>query len=266
MGVASKFLAVGAAVPWAKAGLGAIATQAMANLAYPNDAFALLESGTSAQDVVNELTGADAERAHRQVGVVDSDGRAATFTGPQCFAWAGGVTGDGFCCQGNILAGPDVVDAMRASFETAAGDLATRLLAALTAGDEAGGDRRGRQSAAMLVVREGGGYGGGNDRVLDLRVDDHSDPTTELARILELHRLYFPRPEDLDFVSVDGDLAAELRERLSGAGYEAGVGPGYDDDLRSALFAYSGTENLEERWTDEPKIETAVLEHIRSHT
>src|SRR5918996_28149 len=174
--VASKFLAVGAAVPWAKAGLGAIATQAMANLAYPNDAFALLESGTSAQDVVNELTAADAERAHRQVGVVDSDGRAATFTGPQCFAWAGGVTGDGFCCQGNILAGPDVVDAMKASFETAAGDLATRLLAALTAGDEAGGDRRGRQSAAMLVVREGGGYGGGNDRVLDLRVDDHSDP------------------------------------------------------------------------------------------
>lgn len=264
--VASKFLAVGAAVPWARAGLGAIATQAMANLAYPNDAFALLESGTSAQDVVNELTAADAERAHRQVGVVDPAGRAATFTGPQCFDWAGGVTGDGFCCQGNILAGPDVVDAMKAAFESTAGDLATRLLAALTAGDEAGGDRRGRQSAAMLVVREGGGYGGGNDRVLDLRVDDHPDPTPELARIFELHRLYFPRPEDLKFVSVDGDLAAELRERLSRAGYEAGAGPGYDDDLRSALFAYSGTENLEERWTDEPKIETAVLEYIRSHT
>jgi uncharacterized Ntn-hydrolase superfamily protein len=184
----------------------------------------------------------------------------------ECFDWAGGTTGDGYCCQGNILAGPQVIDAMRQSYEFSSGDLAHRLVAAVSAGDEVGGDRRGRQSASVLVVREGGGYGGATDRALDLRVDDHLDPVAELGRLLDLHRLYFPRPEELEFVDVDEGLARELKTVLSRLGYGPGGGEGYDDDLRSALFAYSATENLEERWTDEPRIERRVLEHLRARS
>lgn len=263
MAVASKFLAVGAAVPYASAGAGAVATQAFANLAYGPEGLARLRAGTDAQSVIDALTGPDDERDQRQVGVVDSSGRAATYTGRQCFDWAGGVTGDGFCCQGNILVGPQVVDAMKAAFEDSSGELAARLLAALQAGDAAGGDRRGRQSAALLIVREGGGYGGGSDRAVDLRVDDGLDPTSEIARLFDLHRLYFPRPEDLEFLPIDESLGNELRTLLTGLGYEPGTGTGHDDDLRAALFAYSGVENLEERWSDDPVIERGVLEHLR---
>lgn len=262
--VASKFLAVGAAVPWARAGAGAVATQALANLAYGPEGLAKLASGEPARAAVDALTAADEERDQRQVGVVDAVGGAATYTGVECFDWAGGVTGDGFCCQGNILAGPQVVDEMKAAFERTSGDLATRLLAALAAGDAAGGDRRGRQSAALLVVRAGGGYGGGSDRAVDLRVDDSADPTSELVRLFDLHRLYFPRPEEIDFVAIDEPVASELRSLLAKLDYDPGTGPGYDDDLRAALFAYSGVENLEERWSDDPVIERRVLEHLRA--
>ena len=264
--VASKFLSVGSAVVWVRAKAGAVATQALANLSYGPEGLRRLAAGEDARSVVATLTGGDADARHRQLGVVDSRGGAETFTGAECFEWAGGVVGDGFCCQGNILTGPEVVDAMKAAFETARGELAVRLLAALTAGNDAGGDRRGRQSAALYIAREGGGYGGAIDRAVDLRVDDHPDPTTELTRLFELHRLYFPRPEDLEFLDVDGSLGAELRSLLEGLGYEPGSGSGYDDELRSALFAYSGTENLEERWTDEPKIERAVLDYLRAHS
>jgi uncharacterized Ntn-hydrolase superfamily protein len=262
--VASKFLAVGALVPWARAGAGALATQAFANLSYGPAGLELLAGGRSADDVVAALTAPDEQREHRQLGVVDASGGAASFTGSECFEWAGGYVGDGYCCQGNILTGPEVVEAMRAAFEGARGELAVRLLAALEAGDRAGGDRRGRQGAGLKVVREGGGYGGGIDLAVDLRVDDHPDPVPELARLFDLHRLYFPRPEDLDFVDIDDDLAAELRRLLTGAGFDAGSGPGYDRALRDALFAYAGTENLEERWSDEARIERRVLEHLRA--
>ena len=254
--VASKFLAVGAVVPWARAGVGAIATQAFANIAYGPDGLDLLAAGRDANAVLEHLTSEDGMRAQRQAGVVDAEGRAATFTGDECFDWAGGLTGDGYCCQGNILTGPDVVEAMSAAYEGAQGDLADRMLAALRAGDAAGGDRRGRQSAALLVVREGGGYGGGTDKTVELRVDDHEAPVAELARLLGLHRLYFPRPEELDFVPVDDGLRSELAAKLEALGYAG--------SFEDALFAYVGTENLEERYRDATAIDRGVLDHIRA--
>ena len=178
--------------------------------------------------------------------------------------WAGGIAGDGFCCQGNILAGPDVVDAMAEAF-AGPGDLGARLLAALNAGDRAGGDRRGRQSAALLVVRDGGGYLGGTDVTADLRVDDHPDPVVELARLLELNRLLFPTPASLEFVDIDEAVAAELRTWLRERSLFEGspAGP-YDDELRVALFTFVGIENLELRWSDEPRIERGVLDALRT--
>ena len=259
--VASKFLAVGAAVPWARAGAGAVATQALANLAYGPGGLDLLDQGRSAQEVVDELTGADDDRQHRQLGVVDAAGRAATFTGDECLDWAGGRAGDGYCCQGNILTGADVVDRMCEVFESTTGELTARLLAALRAGDAAGGDSRGRQSAAVYVVREGGGYGGGIDRSVDLRVEDHGAPIDELDRLFSLHRLYFPRPEDLEFVAIDGPLQEEMTGLLTAAGYEVS---GDETGLRDALYRYVGTENLEERWTEDETIERGILEHLRS--
>ena len=261
--VASKFLAVGSAVPWVRAGAGAVATQALANLSYGPNGLDELAKGTSAQGVVGLLTGRDEGSAHRQLGIVDASGGAATYTGSECFDWAGGVTGDGYACQGNILTGPDVVDAMASAFESSSGELAVRLLAALRAGDEAGGDRRGRQSAALYVAREGGGYGGEIDRSVDLRVEDHAEPVPELERLFKLHRLYFPRPEDLVFVDVDDALATELAVALAAAGYTPADGSGYDS-VRDALYEYIGSENLEERWTEDPTIEAGILDHIRS--
>jgi uncharacterized Ntn-hydrolase superfamily protein len=261
--VASKFLAVGSAVPWVKAGAGAVATQALANLSYGPGGLDRLAAGGSASEVVRTLTAEDPEREQRQLGIVDASGGAATFTGGECFDWAGGVTGDGYCCQGNILTGPDVVEEMASTFENTEGELATRLLAALAAGDEAGGDRRGRQSAALYIARVDGGYGGGIDRAVDLRVEDHQRPVSELSRLFEMHRLYFPRPQDLSFIDIDEDLAVELRALLSDVGYDSGAGTGFDERLQAALYAFSGTENLEERWSDDAKIERQVLEHLR---
>jgi uncharacterized Ntn-hydrolase superfamily protein len=260
--VASKFLGVGAVVPWARAGAGAVATQALANVGYGPSGLNLLSSGPSAATVVAQLTDEDEGRQHRQLGVVDARGGSASFTGEECFAWAGGRTGEGFCCQGNILAGPEVVDRMSDTFGSTEGELAARLLAALAAGDAAGGDRRGRQSAALLVVRADGGYGGGNDVALDLRVDDHAQPVGELARLFDLHKLYFPRPDDLEFVDIDDRVAETLRAALAARGYSPGSGTGYDAMLRDALYAYSGTENLEERWSDGAQIERRVLQHL----
>lgn len=262
--VASKFLAVGNVVPWARAGVGAVATQALANLAYGSGGLELLAQGHDASAAAATLTQADEEREHRQLGIVDASGKAVTYTGSECMDWAGGRTGDGYCCQGNILTGPDVVDRMAEVFESAQGEFASRLLAALQAGDRAGGDRRGRQSAAIFIVREGGGYGGGSDKAVDLRVDDHLDPVPELQRLFSLHRLYFPRPEDLEFIAIDGPTEGELRNLLSRLGYDAGVGTGYEGSLKRALFQYVGTENLEERWTESAEVEAGVLEHLRA--
>ena len=210
--VQSKFLAVGSVVPWARAGVGAVATQAMANYNYGPRGLDMMSAGNSAEQTVEALTSEDEDREHRQVGVVDARGRVSTFTGSECFDWAGGVTGEHYAAQGNILVGKETVEAMASAYEETGGDLATRLLGALDAGQGAGGDSRGKQSAALLVVREGGGYGGDNDRVVDLRVDDHPEPIRELIRIRDLHTLYFGETSPDDVIMVDGDVRAEVAE------------------------------------------------------
>jgi len=256
--VASKFLAAGAVVPWARAGAGAVATQALANVSYGPRGLDLLAS-ESARDVIARLTESDPDQDQRQVGVVDREGRAASFTGSGCFDWAGSRMGIGYTCQGNILTGPDVVEDMAAAFEDAAGDLAGRLLSALAAGDRRGGDRRGRQSAAMLIVREGGGYLGDSDIALDLRVDDHTDPVIELGRLVDIHRLLFPHPDQLEFIEIDDDLAVRLAGALAGAGFPTSSTT-FDQALQKALSAWMGNENLEMRWSDAALIDRTVLE------
>nr|WP_296071267.1 DUF1028 domain-containing protein [uncultured Actinoplanes sp.] len=257
--VASKFLGVGAAVPAALADVGAVATQSYANLAYKPQALALLGTGTAAAETVRALTAADAGPVeHRQVGVVAPQGPGATFTGQSCHPWAGGVAGDGYAIQGNMLAGPQVVADMESTWLAGAGEdrLAYRLLAALRAGDLAGGDRRGRQSAALLVAAKGMGYGGTSDVWVDLRVDDHADPVTEMARLLAMHSLYFERPDPATLIPLTGDTAAEVRERLSRAGHTA-------DDLDEALASWAGVENLEERIVP-GAIDPLVLDQLRA--
>jgi uncharacterized Ntn-hydrolase superfamily protein len=245
--VASKFLAVGAAVPAAQWGVGAIATQSAANLAYRPDGLRLLASGLSAQAVLDQLTAADEGRETRQAGIVDRDGGAATWTGSECNGWAGGRTGDGWAAQGNILAGPAVVDALADTFEATEGSLAHRLTSALLAADRAGGDRRGRQSAVLLVVSEAGGYGGGSDVLVDLRVDDHPDPVPELQRLLELHSLYFGKPEQV--LPLEGELAVEVADRLARLGF-------------ATLEDWAGVENYEERMVT-GAIDVLVLDKLR---
>ena len=248
--VASKFLAVGAAVPAAEAGVGAVATQSYANLSYRPDGLAMLRSGRTAQDTLDALVSADDGRAQRQAGVVDAHGGAATYTGDGCHPWAGGRSGDGYAVQGNILVGPEVVERMEAAWlESSGAPLAERLLATLAAGDYAGGDRRGRQSAALLVVRAGGGYGGESDVEVDLRCDDHAAPVGELRRLYDLHQLYFGRPDPATLLPLEGALAEEVAARLAGLGH-----PTLDD--------WAGVENFEERMVP-GRIDPLVLDHLR---
>jgi uncharacterized Ntn-hydrolase superfamily protein len=255
--VASKFLGAGAAVPAALAEVGAVATQSYANLAYRPQALALLSTGVAATGTVAALLAGDAGPVdHRQVGVVGMDGPGATFTGDKCHAWAGGRAGDGYAIQGNMLAGPAVVADMEAAWLTPQDPrLAYRLLAALRAGDLAGGDRRGRQSAALLVVAKGMGYGGTSDVVVDLRVDDHPDPVAELARLMEMHTLYFERPDPATLIPLTGAVEREVWERL---GHPAG-------SLDEALAEWAGIENLEERIVP-GAICPLVLAHLRAAT
>ncbi|GIE74705.1 hypothetical protein Aph02nite_06550 [Actinoplanes philippinensis] len=257
--VASKFLGVGAAVPAALADVGAVATQSYANLAYRPQGLALLGTGATAASTVRALIAGDAGPvAHRQVGVVGATGPGATFTGDECHPWAGGAAGDGYAIQGNMLAGPRVVADMEAAWLAGADQprLPYRLLGALRAGDLAGGDRRGRQSAALLVVAKGMGYGGTSDVLADLRVDDHPDPVTELVRLLDLHTLYFERPDPATLIPLTGEIAGEVRARLAAAGH---TGP----DLDEALASWAGVENLEERIVA-GAIDPLVLDQLRA--
>jgi uncharacterized Ntn-hydrolase superfamily protein len=252
----SKFLAVGSVVPWAEPQVGAIATQAYANPRYGPDGLALLREGLSADEVVTRLTVDDEGRDHRQLGVVDARGEAATFTGSACLDWAGGVTGDGFAAQGNILVSSETVDALAASFAESGGrPLAERLLEALDAAQAAGGDRRGQQSAALLVVEQDGGYAGLSDVLVDLRVDDHARPLDELRRLHGIHALLFGTTPTEDWLAVDDELASELRERLAQLGY--------DDGLESSFERWAATENLEERVAGVERIDPVVLEELR---
>jgi uncharacterized Ntn-hydrolase superfamily protein len=264
--VASKFLAAGAVVMHARAGAGAVATQAHANVSYGPRGLELMAAGVPAPEVVRLLTEEDEQRNVRQVGLVDASGRTATFTGENCLPWAGGIAGEGFACQGNILAGEQVVRAMADAFLTTRGPLARRLHAALLAGDRAGGDRRGRQSAGILVVRAGGGYGGLGDRYMDLRVDDHPDPVVELGRLIDLHDLYFLPPAPEDIVPLDEALIREIQEGLRALGYWVGATDGrWSPELEAALSTYEGIENLEERHRRGPEIDRKVLSYLRAH-
>ena len=252
----SKFLAVGSVVPWAEPGVGAIATQAYANPRYGPEGLALLRDGLPADEVVRRLTDADDGRDQRQLGVVDGEGRGATFTGPACMDWAGGVAGACFAAQGNILVGRETVDALAATFGTTEGrPLAERLIDCLAAAQAAGGDRRGQQSAALLVVERDGGYAGLSDLLVDLRVDDHAEPIPELARLYEMHDLLFGKTPASTWIVVDDDLRTELSERLARLGY--------DGRLDETLPAWAGTENLEERVDGVERIDPVVLEELR---
>lgn len=262
--VESKFLGVGAVVPWAKAGVGAIATQSWANTTYGPLGLELLAQGKAPDEVMAALTGPDEHRALRQAGIVDAKGRAATYTGGECFAWAGGITGPNFACQGNILVSEATVQALAHTFESTPGGLWDRLIAALAAGQAAGGDSRGQESAALLVVREGGGYGGFNDRFIDLRVDDHPRPIEELARLLDLHKLYLFKSDPDKIVPIDDAIARELQGVLIRTGDYAGAVTGtYDEVTRDAFNAFSMRENLEDRWVEGPQIDGVVLRFIR---
>jgi uncharacterized Ntn-hydrolase superfamily protein len=247
----SKFLAVGSVVPWAAPEVGAIATQSYANPRYGPDGLALLRDGLSAEEVVQRLTAADEDREVRQLGVVDGEGRAATFTGSGCHAWAGGRTGNVYAAQGNILVSGATVDALAATFEASAGSpLVERLLDCLDAAEAAGGDRRGRQSAALLVVERDGGYAGLSDSLVDLRVDDHEDPLGELRRIHRIHDMLFGKTPREEWIAVDDALRAELDELLGRVGH-------------GTLAEWAGVENLEERVDGESEIDPVVLARLR---
>ena len=218
--VQSKFISVGAVVPVAEAGVGAIATQALANVAYGPEGLTLLRQGLAAPEVVRRLTEADPGREERQLGVVDANGGSASFTGSKCMEWAGHVVGNGFACQGNILFGPEVVQAMARTYESTGGDILDRLLAALAAGQREGGDRRGMQSAALYAVRKGGGYGGGNDRWVDIRVDEHPSPIEELKRVFQVYDMTMLNREDpTTLLVIEGDVARGLQHDLGVLGY-----------------------------------------------
>lgn len=258
--VESKFPAVGAVVPWAEPEVGVVATQALANVSYGPRGLELLREGLSAEETMARVTGADEEREHRQVGVVDAEGRAATYTGSSCLEWAGGVTGDGYAAQGNILVSEETVTALASTFEaTAPRPLAERLLEALAAAQLAGGDRRGQQSAALLVVKEDSGYGASSDVLVDLRVDDHATPIEELRRLYGIHDLLFGQTPDEEWLAVDGELAGELRARLTLLGYG-------QDSLEEAFTNWAGVENLEERVRGADRIDPVVLAELRKRS
>jgi uncharacterized Ntn-hydrolase superfamily protein len=249
--VQSKFLSVGSVVPWAEPEVGAIATQAYANPRYGPDGLALLREGLSAEEAVERLTSADEGRAERQVGIVDKQGRAATYTGPDCNDWAGGRTGPGYAAQGNILVGEETVAALARTFEeTGHLPLVQRLLECLVAAQAAGGDRRGQQSASLLVVERDGGYAGLSDVVVDLRVDDHERPIEELRRIYGLHDVLFGSSPREEWLPLEGELGTEVRERLERLGYDS-------------LLDWAGVENLEERVDGEDAIDPVVLDALR---
>jgi uncharacterized Ntn-hydrolase superfamily protein len=249
--VQSRFLSVGSVVPWAEPHVGAIATQAHANVRYGAAGLRLLGEGLDAGEVVRRLTGADEHRDERQLGVVDAHGNAAAYTGHNCLDWAGHRTGPGYAAQGNILVGAETVDALAATFESTAGEtLARRLLDCLTAAQLAGGDRRGQQSAALLIVQRDGGYAGLSDVVCDLRVDDHERPIEELRRLYGRHDRLFGRTPREDWLPVEGALRSEVEGRLAELGY-------------ASLADWAGIANLEERVDGSDEIDPVVLEALR---
>ena len=262
---ASKFPGIGGVTPYAAAGIGAVATQSYINTAFGPRGLTLLANGAEPEQAVEILTAGDEGRGYRQLGIVDGRGRAASFTGADCFEWSGEVVGDGFCIQGNTLAGRAVVEAAAEAFRAGDGALAERLLAALAAGQQAGGDRRGQQSAALLVVRAGGGYGGHDDRYVYIPVYDHPAPVAELQRLYAIHRLTYHPSEPTRLVPIEGALAAELQQLLAARGFYDGAQTGvFDPASRRALRDFMGWENYDARMREDELIDTEVLEDIRA--
>jgi uncharacterized Ntn-hydrolase superfamily protein len=262
--VASRFFAVGALIPAIEPGVGAVASQALANGAYPSLAFPRLRDGAAPDEVVAALTAADEGRSDRQLGIVDGSGAAAAYTGAACMEAATHRTGPGYAIQGNLLASESVIERMEEAFLGSGSlPLAERLLAALLAGDDAGGDRRGRQGAALAVRRAGGGLFGTPDLVCDLRVDDHPAAPRELARLYAIHTHYFVPAPDAELIPITPELATELRHLVAARGADPGRGPGYDTSLRTALEEVVGVANLEERWRDDERIDPVVLGVLR---
>ncbi|MHA2431146.1 MAG: DUF1028 domain-containing protein [Promethearchaeota archaeon] len=245
--VQSKFVAVGAIVPFAKANVGGIATQAYANTSYGPEGLALLEKGLTAEDTIKELIKDDDMREQRQIGIVDSYGNTAAFTGKKCFDWAGQLIGKNFSCQGNILASEDVVKAMADAFKNTKNDLVEKLFAALEAGQEKGGDRRGRESAAILIVREKGAYDGGTDRYIDIRVDEHPRPIKELRKVFEVYDMcILLRDDPKDIIKLESEVMKNVKERLKIDGFYKGeINDLYDKETRDALRDWLGTNNFE---------------------
>ncbi len=266
--VESRFISVGAVVPWAEAGVGAVATQSFANTAYGPRALALLRRGAHPRDAIKQLTAKDKMAAQRQVGVVDSRGRSASFTGDECFEWAGHVTGRNFACQGNILAGEAVVRGMARAFESTEGDLPVRLLAALHAGQRAGGDKRGQQSAALMVLRDRGGYGGLNDRWIDIRVDDHPAPIDELTRIFNLYDVtLLNRESPSDVVPLSPAVVKELQQGLTRLGlYHGPLSGTYDRATKAAFEAWAGINNFENKLPADGKMWGSIYRIFRSQS
>jgi len=266
MGVAvqSKFIAVGSVVPWAKAGVGAVATQASANVGYGPKALRMLEEGLASSEVLERLLLEDEQNQGRQVAIVDAKGIVAVHTGTGCMEWAGHVTGDGYSCQGNILAGIDVVESMARAYDRTAGDLIDRLLAALSAGQKAGGDRRGQQSAALLVVREKGGYERFTDRYVDLRVDDSTRPIDELKRVFKIYDMTMLSREDpSNLIPVAGNVARSLQRNLKRLGLYKGLINGkYDEPTKKALQYFVNVNNFENRMREDGVIWKSILHYM----
>ncbi len=267
LGVAtqSRFIAVGAVVPWAHAEIGAVATQAQANVSFGPKGLDRMGKGEGAADTVVHLTEEDPQASIRQVGMVDGQGRAAAFTGEECLAWAGHVVGAGFCTLGNILASEEVVHDMAAAFEGTDEALPERLLVALEAGQQAGGDRRGQQSAALLVVRKGGSYGGFNDRYIDLRVDDHPAPIAELNRVFQIYDLTLLQREDpQDVVRLQGPVAEDIQARLAKAEFYGGPVDGrWSGESEEALERFFHVHNFESKWRDDGFLWSSVYRYMK---
>ncbi len=281
--VQAKFPNVRPVVPWAEVGVGAVATQSFVNVSYGSKGLTLMRNGATAEEALKILIANDSARHSRQAGIVDAKGNAASWTGNECFDWAGGitggnmggkgmiVTGKGYAAQGNILVGRETVEAMARTFESAKGSLADRLVAALVAGGKAGGDRRGEESAALLVKRKDAGYDGTTDDYIDISVYDHAKPLQELERLYALHKFYFFRTDPRNLVVIDASICKELQALLKNKAYKemefyAGPVNGvFNPATKKALQDFMGWENYDVRIRDDDKIDKEVLEDIRKN-
>ncbi len=262
--VQSKFIAVGAIVPWAKANVGAIATQAWANASYGPEGLKMLEAGLSASETLQALLASDPRPEVRQVAIVDGKGGVAVHTGTECMEWAGHVTGTSYSCQGNILASSRVVESMAKRYEQTSGDIVDKLLEALSAGQAAGGDRRGQQSAALLVVRDKGGYEGTTDRYVDIRVDDHASPIEELKRVFKIYDMTMLSREDpRNLLTIDSEIITILQKDLKQLGlYSGPVNSILDDSTKKALRDFININNFENKMRDDGRIWRSVLDYL----